>query len=195
MSNGAQPPYDGGGAPFAHSGAVPMPQPTLTAVQVRAMRFPRPPSGSGGYNEQEVDAFLEQVALALAGRGTLTADEVRGVVFTSARPGYDPHRVDAFLDQVERQLRTGKVAPTRLRSGQDLRAARLPRASHGYDSAEVDAFLARAAATLDGQGTMSSSEVFRTRFSSTSGLRRGYRVTAVDSLLDELEQELRSRGR
>jgi DivIVA domain-containing protein len=197
MSNGAQPPYDGGGAPFAHSGA-PMPQPTLTAVQVRAMRFPRPPSGSGGYNEQEVDAFLEQVASALAGRGRLTADEVHGVVFTSARPGrhgYDPHRVDAFLDQVERQLRMGKVASTRLRGGQDLRAARLPRASHGYDSAEVDAFLDRAAATLDGQGTMTSSEVFRTRFSSTSGLRRGYRVAAVDSLLDELEQELRSRGR
>jgi DivIVA domain-containing protein len=175
-----------------------MPQPSLTAVTVRAKRFPRPSGDSGGYNEQEVDTFLEQVAQTLAGRGQLTADDVRDVVFTKARAGrhgYDAHRVDEFLDQVERQLRVGRIAATRLRSGRDLRVVRLPRSSHGYDSAEVDAFLDRAAATLDGHGTVSSTEVYRTRFSGTSGLRRGYRVAAVDSLLDELEQELRSRGR
>ncbi|AHH94160.1 hypothetical protein GCM10010174_04330 [Kutzneria viridogrisea] len=162
------------------------------------MRFPRPGGGRRGYREDEVDAFLEQVAETLAGRGSLTADNVREVTFTQERPGrhgYDPHRVDAFLDQVERQLRRGGVAPTRLRGSSELAAVRLPRAAHGYDPAEVDAFLARAAATLDGRGTMTASEVYRTRFSATSGLRRGYRVSAVDALLDELEQELRSRGR
>jgi DivIVA domain-containing protein len=168
-----------------------MPPPALTPADVRAVRLER----GTGYDSDEVDEFLGLVAQALAGRGELTADAVRAVVFTSSKHGYKPRQVDELLARAERQLRTGRVAGTRLRSGTDLGAIRLPRSSHGYDSAEVDAFLARAAATLDGRATMTSDEVFHTRFTGTTGLRRGYRVAAVDALLDELEQELRSRGR
>nr|WP_307722906.1 DivIVA domain-containing protein [Gandjariella thermophila] len=42
---------------------------------------------------------------------------------------------------------------------------------------------------------MTSFEVRSTRFAVATGLHRGYRRDAVDALLDELEQELRSRGR
>ncbi|GAA3432201.1 DivIVA domain-containing protein [Kutzneria kofuensis] len=168
-----------------------MPPPTLTPADVRTVRFERGP----GYDVDEVDAFLAQVAQALTGRGSLTAEQVRDVVFASRKHGYRPRDVDAFLERVERQLSTGRVASTRLRTGADLLAVRLPKASHGYDPGEVEAFLARAAATLDGRAAMTASEVFHTRFTGTTGLRRGYRVAAVDALLDELEQELRSRGR
>jgi DivIVA domain-containing protein len=168
-----------------------MPPPTLTPADVRTVRFERGP----GYDTDEVDAFLAQVAQALTGRGTLTGDQVRDVVFASRKHGYRPRDVDAFLERVQRQLSTGRVAGTRLRNGNDLLGVRLPKASHGYDPGEVEAFLGRAAATLDGRAAMTASEVFHTRFTGTTGLHRGYRVAAVDALLDELEQELRSRGR
>jgi DivIVA domain-containing protein len=168
-----------------------MPPPSLTPADVRTARFERGP----GYDTDEVDAFLAQVAHALTGRGKLTAEQVREVVFTSRKHGYRPRDVDAFLERVRQQLSTGRVAATRLRTGGDLLAVRLPKASHGYDPGEVEAFLARAAATLDGRAAMTAGEVFHTRFTGTTGLRRGYRVAAVDALLDELEQELRSRGR
>ncbi|KOV89801.1 hypothetical protein ADL03_02245 [Nocardia sp. NRRL S-836] len=81
-------------------------------------------------------------------------------------------------------------------TGEDLATRKIPRSSTGYDRVEVDAFLARAAANLDGRGAMTSTEVRNTRFSTTSGLLgRGYQVQAVDALLDDLEQELRFRGR
>jgi DivIVA domain-containing protein len=168
-----------------------MPPPTLTPADVRSVRFERGP----GYDTDEVDAFLAQVAQALTGRARLTAEQVHAVVFTSRKHGYRPRDVDAFLERVRRQLSTGRVAGTRLRAGADLLGVRLPKASHGYDPGEVEAFLVRAAATLDGRAAMTASEVFHTRFTGTTGLRRGYRVAAVDALLDELEQELRSRGR
>ena len=168
-----------------------MPPANLTPADVRTVRFERGP----GYDVEQVDAFLDQVAQALTGRGTLTAYQVRDVVFASRKNGYRPRDVDGFLERVHRQLSTGRVAQTRLRSGAVLLAVRLLKASHGYDPGEVDAFIGRAAATLDGRGTMTASEVFHTRFTGTTGLRRGYRVAAVDALLDELEQELRSRGR
>ena len=99
------------------------------------------------------------------------------------------------LAALEHQLRSGHVPPTTLQTGDALLAVKLPRSPNGYDRGEVDAFLGRAAAALDGRGRMTSSEVRHTRFTTTSGLRRGYQVRAVDALLDELEQELRFRGR
>jgi DivIVA domain-containing protein len=167
----------------------------LTAGQVRQIRFPRPARGLPGYDQDQVDAFLRRISDALAHRGHLHPDEVRSVVFRTAPGGYDQRAVDDLLGRVERQLRVGLLAPTSLRSGADLLAVKLPRSTGGYDRGEVDAFLTRAASNLDGRGTMRANEVRNTRFSTTTGLKRGYRVRAVDDLLDELEQELRFRGR
>ncbi|GGP59625.1 DivIVA domain-containing protein [Saccharothrix coeruleofusca] len=170
-----------------------MPLPHLTPALVRRTTFPR--KRGRGYDPAQVDAFLRHVANALAQHAGPHPDQVRSVVFHEVPGGYDQQPVDEFLARLEWQLRSGHVPPTALRSGADLLAVKLPRASSGYDRTEVDAFLTRAAAALEGQGRMSANEVRHTRFSTTSGLRRGYQVRAVDALLDELEQELRSRGR
>ena len=170
----------------------------LSSVDVRSVRFAKPPMGETGYDEKEVDDFLAVIAEALAGRSTLSPHEVRNVIFTkaqSARHGYDAHQVDIFLNRVEWQLKSGLAAPTQLHTGADLLAIRIPRTPRGYRINEVDAFLSRAAAALDSHGPMTAREVYQTKFSSTSGLHLGYRMTNVDALLEILEQELRSRGR
>ncbi|MBB4934196.1 DivIVA domain-containing protein [Lipingzhangella halophila] len=67
-----------------------------------------------GYNEQEVDEFLDVAEATLAAlrqddpeRITLTSTDVERVRFatTRARPGYDPAHVDAFLDEFAAELR------------------------------------------------------------------------------------------
>jgi DivIVA domain-containing protein len=170
-----------------------VPFPFLTPAQVRSTAFPR--KRGKGYDPAQVDAFLLRIADALAGRSRLHPDQVRTVVFTEIAGGYDQRAVDDFLAASEHQLRSGHVPPTTLQTGDAVMAVKLPKSANGYDRGEVDAFLGRAAATLDGRGRMTSSEVRHTRFTTTSGLRRGYQVRAVDALLDELEQELRFRGR
>ncbi|KAA2252906.1 DivIVA domain-containing protein [Solihabitans fulvus] len=187
-------PGNRGGAPFPsgqHTGG----QAPLSAAELRRIRLPR---AGRGYLADQVDEFVARIADALSGRVPMRPEEVREVRFAvaeSGQRGYDQRPVDELLAEAERQLRTGRVAPTRLRTGADLLAARFRKSQRGYDFDEVDGFLDRAAEALDGQGRMTSTEVRNSRFSITSGLRRGYQAEAVDYLLDELEQELRSRGR
>jgi DivIVA domain-containing protein len=149
-----------------------------------------------GYDPDQVNEFLMIIADALAGRIRLDPDHVHTVRFATVPNGYDPLSVDGILHLLEFQIRNGIVPPTGLNTGEDLRDRKLPKTSTGYDRAEVDAFIARAAANLDARGAMTSTEVRNTRFSTTSGLLgKGYQVQAVDALLDDLEQELRFRGR
>lgn len=67
-----------------------------------------------GYNEQEVDEFLDRAEYTLdvllqgrPERATLTSDDVERAQFatTRARPGYDPAQVDRFLDILADELR------------------------------------------------------------------------------------------
>lgn len=53
-----------------------------------------------GYRRSQVDAFLDRVSALLAGRASLSASEVRSVVFHAQWRGYDEDQVDAFLDAV-----------------------------------------------------------------------------------------------
>ncbi|OBK48300.1 DivIVA domain-containing protein [Mycobacterium sp. 1081908.1] len=76
---------------------------------VRNVAFSRPPAGKRGYNEDQVDAFLDWLEAALRdpARGAVTPEQVRSVAF--ARPpigkrGYNKDEVDAFLDRVARQV-------------------------------------------------------------------------------------------
>ncbi len=71
----------------------------------------------GGYDTQEVDAFLDRVAQTLdvnADRlpvGSMTGADVRAVQFTQVKKGgYDTQEVDNFLDQVV-ALMTAPVRP------------------------------------------------------------------------------------
>ncbi|GLY52688.1 DivIVA domain-containing protein [Lentzea sp. NBRC 102530] len=165
----------------------------LRPADVRSKTFRRKRQG---YDPDQVNEFLHIVADALAGRLRLNPDHVRTVRFATVPNGYDPLSVDGVLHLLEHQVRNGIVPPTGLNSGEDLHARKLGKTGTGYDRAEVDAFIARAAANLDGRGSMTSTEVRNTRFSTTSGLLgKGYQVQAVDTLLDDLEQELRFRGR
>ncbi|MGW6444616.1 DivIVA domain-containing protein [Lentzea sp. NPDC055074] len=165
----------------------------LRPADVRSKTFRRKKQG---YDPGQVHEFLLIIADALAGRLRLNPDHVRTVRFASVPNGYDPLSVDGVLHLLEYQVRNGIVPPTGLNTGADLHARKLTKAGTGYDRAEVDAFILRAAANLDGRGAMTSTEVRNTRFSTTSGLLgKGYQVQAVDTLLDDLEQELRFRGR
>jgi len=71
--------------------------------------FSKPPMGTRGYNEDEVDDFLDRVEAALQDptRRTLTLEQVRTVAFSKppiGKRGYNEDEVDAFLDRVEATL-------------------------------------------------------------------------------------------
>jgi DivIVA domain-containing protein len=90
----------------------------LTPVVVDCVTFDRAPLGRRGYNEDQVDDFLDRVQATLAGTDSLKAQQVREVIFDSApliRRGYHEEQVDNFLDLVveefERRERGGVPAP------------------------------------------------------------------------------------
>jgi len=75
----------------------------LTPADVRAVIFDKAPLGKRGYDEKQVDAFLDRIEAALTGTVRLTAEDVRAVVFQDApliKRGYHEDQVDAFLDAV-----------------------------------------------------------------------------------------------
>jgi DivIVA domain-containing protein len=61
-----------------------------------------------GYNEEQVDAFLNAIRDTFLGirEPSLTPDEIRDKKFTTTRlrPGYYQEEVDAFLDEAELRL-------------------------------------------------------------------------------------------
>jgi DivIVA domain-containing protein len=58
-----------------------------------------------GYDEQEVDTFLDKLIAGLNEGGRLDPAEVRGIMFTTTRlrPGYSQQDVDDFLDEITAQ--------------------------------------------------------------------------------------------
>jgi DivIVA domain-containing protein len=82
----------------------------LTAEQVRDTAFSNPPIGKRGYNEDQVDAFLDRVEATLrdpAAPGGVTPADVRNTAFSKpriGRRGYHEDEVDAFLELVESEL-------------------------------------------------------------------------------------------
>jgi len=57
---------------------------------------------SPGYDEEEVDVFLDKLVAALSQEGQLNRSELRDARFsmTRLRPGYVMTDVDAFLEEV-----------------------------------------------------------------------------------------------
>ncbi|MDQ3787680.1 MAG: DivIVA domain-containing protein, partial [Actinomycetota bacterium] len=79
----------------------------LTPIVVDVVTFDRAPLGRRGYNEDQVDDFLDRVQATLAGKDNLTADDVRKAEFDPApfiRRGYHEDQVDEFLDLVVEEL-------------------------------------------------------------------------------------------
>jgi DivIVA domain-containing protein len=83
----------------------------LSAEQVRNVAFSKPTIGTRGYNEDDVDEFLDLVEAALRDptQRTLTPEQVRSVAFSKpsiGTRGYNEDEVDEFLDVVEEQLKS-----------------------------------------------------------------------------------------
>jgi DivIVA domain-containing protein len=78
----------------------------LTAADVHDVAFSKPPMFKRGYDEDEVDAFLERVEAALhdpTARGGVTSAELHDVTFSKppmGKRGYNADEVDAFLERV-----------------------------------------------------------------------------------------------
>ena len=82
----------------------------LTPEQVHNVAFSKPPLFKRGYNEDEVDAFLERVESTLRDRdafGGLTAADLHNVAFVKppiGKRGYNEDEVDAFVELVKIEL-------------------------------------------------------------------------------------------
>jgi DivIVA domain-containing protein len=82
----------------------------LPAEQVHHVAFSKPPLFKRGYNEDEVDAFLEAVEATLRDptvTRALTPADLHNVVFSKppiGRRGYNEDEVNAFVDLVKIEI-------------------------------------------------------------------------------------------
>jgi DivIVA domain-containing protein len=175
--------------------------PKLTAADIRNVAFHRPPRGRRGYQESQVDAFLDRIEATLLGQDNLTGKDIRDVRFSRpliGRRGYDETEVDAFLGQIEQQLSGPVRSMPAVKSWKDLRQLRIPQAAagqRGYRTAQVDRMLEEIGVALDGMLGATSEEVMKARFSYALLSGQGYDTSFIDELLPMLANELRRRGR
>lgn len=171
-------------------------------------RFPHVNRLRLGYHRRQVDAFLNRVEVAIAGGlPTPTAVEVRQAGFELVHGGYRVEVVDEHLDELEDRVlelqdhspgRRGRIDPAAEATylvGELSRpyARRFDRArwlSHGYHPDDVDDFLDRALATLDGRGGASPVTVEQVRSAPFRPHRGGYVEEAVDDALDKIVEHL-----
>ena len=169
--------------------------------------FPTARSGKPGYDQAEVDAFLERAREAFgsdAAEPTLTSEEIRHTAFRVRRgKGYSARHVDAALERLEEAFaareRERQIAAQgteqyhaeiralaqeiidRLARPAGQKFRRVSPLARGHDPADVDAFSARISAYVQ-EGRALPVEVvrtiaFRPRY-------RGYDEAQVDLLLD-----------
>lgn len=182
------------------------PAPLLSARDLRQVAFHRPPPGRAGYDEGQVDTFLDRIEETLLGRDDVTEQDVRSVRFRPGRPGYHAIEVDSFMDLVAETLgstpqRQQASAPaqgahatsTGMRPAaagltpQDVRAVRFhkPRpGNRGYHEGEIDAFLDRIENTLAGRDVLTAREVQDHEFGYAPPGQVGYDEDDVDTFLD-----------
>jgi DivIVA domain-containing protein len=74
----------------------------IQSAKFRTTRF------SPGYNDEEVDNFLDRLVATLRGSGLPDYSEVRNIEFTTTRlrPGYAMKDVDRFLREIAEAIRT-----------------------------------------------------------------------------------------
>jgi DivIVA domain-containing protein len=90
--------------------------PVVAPEDVHNVAFSKSARGKSGYNEDEVDGYLERIEATLrdpAATGGVTPTDIRNVAFSKppvGRRGYDEDEVDEFLGRVEIELarRTGQ---------------------------------------------------------------------------------------
>ncbi len=163
--------------------------------QRRHARFPRVGWLHRGYHPRQVDRFLTAAKNA---DGALSAADVRRAGFELVRRGYDIAAVDTALDEFEEKVaQTHVEGPGRRgRSDPERDAAflhgefsapymrRFPRARtwrRGYHIDDVDDFVDRVCATLDGVDELTVDDVRSAPFRPKRG---GYDEGRVDEALD-----------
>ncbi|WP_298175790.1 DivIVA domain-containing protein [Saccharomonospora sp.] len=72
----------------------------------------------------------------------------------------------------------------------DIHFDNAPIGRRGYAKAEVDAFVARIAETLEGEDDLTAAEVHHVQFGRPLLGRRGYDEQQVDEFLDLVEEQL-----
>lgn len=168
-------------------------------------RFPRVSRLRKGYHRRQVDAFINHVEVSLSGVfPPPTANEVRQAGFELVHGGYETSAVDAALDAFEervivlqgraggRRRRVDPAGDVEFLKG-ELAAPymkRFPRAGllhRGYHVDEVDEFVDRVLAGLDGGGGVTLDQVRTARFRPRRG---GYDEDAVDDMLDRVVELL-----
>jgi DivIVA domain-containing protein len=79
----------------------------MSSWDVRNVVFSKPRFGTRGYDQEEVDAFLDIIALAFDGTGKANpASMVHNVAFKKpqiGKRGYNKKEVDEFLHRIEEE--------------------------------------------------------------------------------------------
>jgi len=97
-------------AALQHRQAEPVQPSGVTPEEIRNVAFSKPLMGNRGYNEDEVDRYLELIAATLrdpTARGGVTPADIRNMAFSKppiGKRGYNEGEVDAFLDRLEIEL-------------------------------------------------------------------------------------------
>jgi DivIVA domain-containing protein len=118
----------------------------LTPELVHNVAFAKPPIGKRGYNEDQVDAFLDLIEAALRDPSgvSLSPEQVRNVAFAKppiGQRGYNEDQVDAFLDLIEAALRDPSGVSLSPEQVRNVAFAKPPIGQRGYNEDQVDAFL------------------------------------------------------
>ncbi|POM24508.1 Cell cycle protein GpsB [Actinomadura rubteroloni] len=154
-----------------------------------------------GYDRAQVDAFMERITRALRGERTMAADEVRAARFDVVVRGYDRRAVEALLVECATELRGGQPVGTGRPRRAVIEPASLAKWIHnirftghrvrgGYDVREVDAFLDRVIAGLQGaKPPLSPRDVRETKFPAVR-LLPSYDEQEVDRFLVQLADAL-----
>ncbi|MEI8411010.1 MULTISPECIES: DivIVA domain-containing protein [unclassified Kribbella] len=155
------------------------------------------------YDRAEVDAFVERIlAAARTASPSLTVADLRNVGFRAPvfGAGYAADEVDAFIADAERWMPDRPVAgqvPTPVATGTQRPAPTfsMVRLQDGYDVEEVDIFVDRVMATVNGQpvdGPVTAREIQNVQFTPVR-FREGYDVLEVDQFLEQAEGWLSGR--
>jgi DivIVA domain-containing protein len=172
-----------------------------------------------GYRRPQIDTVLTRISTALANGSAaptvdaaspITAEEVRGSRFKVGLRGYDRRIVDELLSERIRELeaheRGAEYAARHARTRAPARFSPVSadwlidwitsaqfgvvRVKTGYDERDVDAFLARVVAGLQGDAPpVSARDVRDSRFR-TVRFSAGYQEREVDRFLDQLASAL-----
>ncbi|MFF0341995.1 DivIVA domain-containing protein [Kribbella sp. NPDC004875] len=150
------------------------------------------------YDRGQVDALVERLMATVERRSTapaVTVDDLRDAAFSTPLfgAGYLVDEVDAFLMDAERWLPDRPLAaPAPVVGEQFARTAprfTTVRLREGYDMTEVDGFVDRVMATVNGlpvERPVTAQEIRRVQFSPVR-LSEGYDVEQVDAFLDTAE--------